>query len=183
MPSILSPISPPPSKAYAPLADEVNPPFGNIAPSPAATRNGTIVYGKRLASSSTISSSSGSDEADRDRSVVLGSDPLSQPSPPSIVMRGLRSESEETLNAENHNGNGVAYPGELDIGEIRREEALAYGVKEGKVDYKGKGRQEPKRAWDVEQGRVEEVYGVAGEYPPTNEEEEEERRVQEVGLS
>lgn len=36
------------SKDYAPLADEVNPPFGNIAPAPTVSRNGTIVYSKRI---------------------------------------------------------------------------------------------------------------------------------------
>ncbi|WVW83060.1 hypothetical protein I302_105077 [Kwoniella bestiolae CBS 10118] len=56
MPSVLSPNS----KSYAPLADEVNPSFGNMAPAPTVTRNGTIVYGKR--SSSMISTSSGDSE-------------------------------------------------------------------------------------------------------------------------
>lgn len=36
------------TKEYAPLADEVNPPFGNIAPAPTVSRNGTIVYSKRV---------------------------------------------------------------------------------------------------------------------------------------
>jgi hypothetical protein len=69
------------------------------------------------------------------------------------------------------------------MGQIQREEGMGlgtgsgYGLREDKVDYKGKGKD---KAWDLEQGRVEEVYGVSGRYPPTNEEEEEEKRVQEV---
>ena len=39
---------------------------------------------------------------------------------------------------------------------------------------------ERKKVWDEEQGRVEEVYGNSGQYPPTNDEEEEERRIQDV---
>ncbi|WRT67157.1 uncharacterized protein IL334_004123 [Kwoniella shivajii] len=61
MPSVLSP----PSKSYAPLADEVNPSFGNIAPAPTVTRNGTIVYSKRIPSSMSNVSSNDSEDLER----------------------------------------------------------------------------------------------------------------------
>jgi hypothetical protein len=112
-------------------------------------------------------------------------------------MRGLRSESEETLNparaklAARETGHRVGegeHPFEGNMGQLQREEGMGlgtgtgsgYGLREGKVDYKGKGKD---KAWDLEQGRVEEVYGVSERYPPTNEEEEEEKRVQEVSGS
>ncbi|ORX39883.1 hypothetical protein BD324DRAFT_648503 [Kockovaella imperatae] len=44
----------PSSRAYTPLADEVNPPFGNAVTT--VTRNGTVVYGKRPTSESSGSS-------------------------------------------------------------------------------------------------------------------------------
>lgn len=47
------------TKNYAPLADEVNPPFGNTAPAPTVSRNGTIVYSKRI---STPTSNNSSDD-------------------------------------------------------------------------------------------------------------------------
>jgi hypothetical protein len=110
-------------------------------------------------------------------------------------MRGLRSESEETLNPARaklaaretgHRSDDGEHPFEGDMGQIQRVEGMGlgtgsgYGLREGKVDYKGKGKD---KAWDLEQGRVEEVYGVSGRYPPTNEEEEEEKRVQEVSVT
>jgi hypothetical protein len=53
----------------------------------------------------------------------------------------------------------------------RRDEGYG-GADEGR-------EREERGVWDEEQGRVGE-YGMAGRYPPTNEEEEQERRVQEV---
>jgi hypothetical protein len=45
--SLLDTHQPLPSKSYAPLADEVNPAFGNIAPAATVTRNGTVVYTRK----------------------------------------------------------------------------------------------------------------------------------------
>ncbi|KAK6902955.1 hypothetical protein L486_08302 [Kwoniella mangroviensis CBS 10435] len=98
MPNVLSPSS----KSYAPLADEVNPSFGNMAPAPVVTRNSAIVYGKR--SSSTISASSGESE-DLERAGGQ-----------------LQSQSEETLSpSANPKGKGRAIDDEMgDVGEVHR---------------------------------------------------------------
>ncbi|WVQ78280.1 hypothetical protein IAT38_000365 [Cryptococcus sp. DSM 104549] len=178
MPSVLSPIHPTSSKSYAPLADEVNPPFGHTAPAPTVTRNGTIVYGgpapaqhRTVSSSSAASSSADSDDLQR-------------------VGAQMRNDSEETLSPSVSrkgkerevfppvDGRGGGYPQDYvgvsheeggDLGEMRRG------------SYKGK-----ERAWDVEQGRafppVHEETEVNGEnggaYPPLNEAEAEEKRIQ-----
>ncbi|WVR05227.1 hypothetical protein IAU60_002239 [Kwoniella sp. DSM 27419] len=151
MPSVLSVTIHHDSKAYAPLADEVNPPFGNMAPSPQVTRNGTIVYSKRQ-SSSTSETSNGSDDLQR-------------------VGAPLRNDSEETLSATSSSkGKGRSTDERRwtedtgDIGEVRR------------AGYKGK-----ERAWDVERGDVElieEEESAGAQYPPLSEAEEEERRIQ-----
>ncbi|WVQ98741.1 hypothetical protein IAU59_005872 [Kwoniella sp. CBS 9459] len=158
MPSVLSPTHPS-AKSYAPLADEVNPPFGNIAPAPTVTRNGTIVYSKRIPSTtSTASSSADSDDLER-------------------VGAQLRNDSEETLSPSSSRKGKSRAMGERplmeqpesdlgDIGEIPRS------------THKGK-----ERAWDLERGResiVEEPEDMQsqGQYPPVNETEEEERRIQ-----
>ncbi|KAK4688217.1 hypothetical protein P7C73_g1895, partial [Tremellales sp. Uapishka_1] len=96
MPSLLTPalqVSGSSSKTYAPLADEVNPPFGNIAPEP-TVRNGNVVYAKRVSSYSSAS------EGDR-----------------------LRSESEETLgplSSPKGKERAIQDDDAGDIGEMRR---------------------------------------------------------------
>ena len=142
-------------QSYSPLADEVNPSFGNIAPAPVVAQDGTILYGKRIPDHSNPTSA---DSEDRDA-------------------RGarLRSESEETLSPNKlHKGkqrvmNGYEHENG-DLGELRKDG--------GTVRVKGKAKQ-----WDPERGMVESE-GVVdledGRYPPVNETEEEERRVQEV---
>lgn len=94
------------------------------------------------------------------------------------ITRATTHASEETLGSRAMNGLNGAGAEDGDIGEIRRtNSAGGYGYRAGKVDVKGKGREQP---WDVERGKVEEMYGGDAEYPPTNEEEDEERRIQEV---
>ncbi|KAK8869802.1 hypothetical protein IAR55_000370 [Kwoniella newhampshirensis] len=94
------------SKSYAPLADEINPPFGNTAPAPSVTRNGTIVYSKRSVSS-TSTDSTDSDDLER-------------------VGAHLRNDSEETLSPRpSRKGKEKARMDPLaedsgDIGEVRR---------------------------------------------------------------
>nr|XP_019013549.1 uncharacterized protein I206_01619 [Kwoniella pini CBS 10737]OCF52330.1 hypothetical protein I206_01619 [Kwoniella pini CBS 10737] len=146
MPSVL----PNSSKSYAPLSDEVNPSFGNVAPVPRVTRNGTIVYENQT--SSTMSSTSSADSEDLERAGTR-----------------LHNGSEETLSPSfSRKGKSRALEGQEvleelgDIGRTRRVASL-----------KGK-----ERAWDVEQGREESFTVPDGAYPPTNEVEEEERKVQ-----
>lgn len=126
MPSLLSPNTSSSSRSYTPLADEVNPPFGNHAPT--VTRNGTVVYGnvKRVSS--------------------VGSDGQSSSSASGLQ----RSDSEETL-SQSTNGRFVSRVApemlqppdeEGDLGELRRSSAAA----------KGKGKE---KAWDEEMGREE----------------------------
>lgn len=148
MPSVL----PNSSKSYAPLSDEVNPSFGNVAPVPRVTRNGTIVYENQT--SSTMSSTSSADSEDLERAGTR-----------------LHNGSEETLSPSfSRKGKSRALEGQEvleelgDIGRTRRVASL-----------KGK-----ERAWDVEQGREESFTVPDGAYPPTNEVEEEERKVQQV---
>ncbi|CAK9782295.1 hypothetical protein CC85DRAFT_282307 [Cutaneotrichosporon oleaginosum] len=54
------------TKDYAPLADEVNPPFGRVAPAP-ISRNGTIVYSKRSSASGSDTSFSSYDRKGKGR--------------------------------------------------------------------------------------------------------------------
>jgi len=157
MPSLLAPISSTrngASKSYTPLPDELNPPFKNTAPALTVTRNGTVTYGKRVASSSS-STSTNSDERGRNQD-KLGAH--------------LRSESEETLSP--HKGkeramNGYAH-GEADLGEMRRADMKGkekqWDPEQGMVQMDGAG------GMDLDEGR----------YPPLNETQEEERRIQEV---
>lgn len=158
MPTLSIPSASSSGKAYSPLSDEVNPTFGNVAPVPTVTRNGTVVYAKRVNSFS----STGSSDVQS-----------------SSVDRSSRTGSSETLSPI---GKGRAvmdvngYPGLVlddqygDLGEIRRGSTI-----------KGKGKE---RAWDEEMGdRVEMMQGQdSGEtsYPPLNDEEAEEKRIQDV---
>ncbi|WWC90013.1 uncharacterized protein L201_004943 [Kwoniella dendrophila CBS 6074] len=109
MPSVVSPAS----KSYAPLADEVNPPFGNM--SPTVTRNGTIVYGER----SLTSTFTDSEELER----VGGSDETLSPTP-SSSRKGKERAVEDDFG---------------DIGEMHRMSSVkgkerAWDVERGKVD-------------------------------------------------
>lgn len=140
-------------RSYTPLADEVNPSFGNTASTSTVRRNGTIVYAKRVASSSSSTSTDSEErEPDLDRQES-----------------NFRSESEVTLSASSiqkgkeraTNGHGLGFE-EADLGEMRRE-----------------GLKGTEKRWDLEQGTAE-MEGGEGRYPPLNETEEEERRVQEV---
>ncbi len=155
MPSLLSPTMSNNSagRSYTPLADEVNPSFGNTASTSTVRRNGTIVYAKRVASSSSSTSTDSEErEPDLDRQES-----------------NFRSESEVTLSASSiqkgkeraTNGHGLGFE-EADLGEMRRE-----------------GLKGTEKRWDLEQGTAE-MEGGEGRYPPLNETEEEERRVQEV---
>lgn len=65
MPSVLPP-GLQSNKTYAPLADEVNPPFGNVAPAPTVSHDGTIVFSKRI---SPPASGPSSDEDNRGSTV------------------------------------------------------------------------------------------------------------------
>lgn len=71
--------------------------------------------------------------------------------------------------------NPIQDQGEGDVGDYRDKERERERKGKMRADGQGQGR----KAWDEEQGRVEEIYG-GGSYPPTNEEEDEERKVQEV---
>jgi hypothetical protein len=51
MPSVIIPGTSHSIKEYAPLADEVNPPFGNVAPSPTVSNGGAVVFSQPLRSS------------------------------------------------------------------------------------------------------------------------------------
>ncbi|WVO13909.1 hypothetical protein L204_101533 [Cryptococcus depauperatus] len=148
MPSVLTPTQHI-TKSYAPLADEVNPPFGNIAPAPTVTENGTIVYDQRVASATSVASSSaGSDDLER-------------------VCARLKNDSQETLSPTRSwkgktRTESKLQDEETDVGEFR------------KSSYKGK-----ERAWDVEQGQLTSAERIAdSQYPPVNEVEEEERKIQ-----
>lgn len=146
-------VSHPNPSSYAPLADETNHDHKSMN----SASNGTIVYAKRLpSSSSTRSGGSAGSSSD-----------THQANP-------FRSESEETLsvpNGRDRKGKGreilrVDVNG-FDDGDLGNVRAIPR--------QNGAGR-------DLEQGRTEDVYES---YPPLNEEEEEERRIQAVsrGLS
>lgn len=92
-----------------------------------------------------------------------------------------------------HDGPGQGQEAAGDVGGYggarAREGERVQGVRFGGSQYAADGQEERgqmeregarSRQWDEEQGRVEEVYGSSGAYPPTNEEEEEERRIAEV---
>lgn len=143
------------NKSYAPLADEVNPPFGNVAPSPTSV-NGSIVYSKRI-SSPTVT--------------------LDDHGPNASSSRVLREDSDDTLSGSDHHrkGKGRGHWSSTsteegdesgDIGAVRSSYRLS----------KSKGKE---RAWDSD-GYTRQVEPETSSYPPLNDVEEEEKRVQAV---
>ncbi|RSH88058.1 uncharacterized protein EHS24_000585 [Apiotrichum porosum] len=141
------------NKSYAPLADEVNPPFGNVAPSPTSV-NGSIVYSKRI-SSPTVT--------------------LDDHGPNASSSRVLREDSDDTLSGSDHHrkGKGRGHWSSTsteegdesgDIGAVRSSYRLS----------KSKGKE---RAWDSD-GYTRQVEPETSSYPPLNDVEEEEKRVQ-----
>ncbi|KAK1925042.1 hypothetical protein DB88DRAFT_539817 [Papiliotrema laurentii] len=151
MPSLL----PPPnnlSRSYTPLADELNPPYGDRAPT--VTRNGTVVYGRRT-------SSYGSDEHDLDADYASSSSLPRSPAnetPPSDYRPDPKGKGKHR--------SALPLPmGDVDLGELQRGDTVRARNPKGK-----------EKAWDVEMGEEEEV--VQDSYPPINEVEEEERRIQ-----
>lgn len=151
MPSVISPTTAT-SKSYAPLADEVNPPFGNVAPAPVVTSNGSIVFSKRLAS------------------LDLNSPPAEEGSDAS-GSRVLRSGSGD-YSPVGDKGKSRHYPmpiyegEEMDIGS----QNLAIRASKGK-----------EREWD-DDGYTKAGEQSQGSYPPLNDVEEEEKRVQAVRI-
>lgn len=155
------------TQAYAPLSDE------SYSPSLTITRTMPDARMSRLSSTSSLSSENGYLSTER-----------------------VRSGSDDTLSASN-NGKGKAInrlSGDSDfmsqrtpnIQVVRDEDegdVGDYREKQRERERKGKMRAdygERQRPWDEEKGRVEDIYGGQGAYPPTNEEEEEEKRIQEV---
>ncbi|WWD15925.1 hypothetical protein CI109_100349 [Kwoniella shandongensis] len=143
MPSVLSPTSTS-SKSYAPLADEINPSFGNTAPS--VTRNGTIVYSKRSVSS-TSTTSTDSDDLER-------------------VGAQLRNDSEETLSPRpSRKGKERARMNSLmeegDIGEMRRMSVKgkerAWDVEQGREEEfeQNAGQYPPLNETEEEEKRIQ----------------------------
>lgn len=156
-----------PSKSYAPLNDESSPkpPYGDLAPLHTVTRNGTIVYTKRV-SSSASSASGGSADSDDSHSILA-------------ERRGsgsaLQSESQDTLSGPSRKGKerAVAAHNFDEDGDLGGN---AWDVHEKRSD-KGKGKE---KMWDPERGYIQAIdEDEEQSYPPSNAEEDEGRRIQE----
>jgi len=185
MPSLLSPATGAGSRSYTPLADEVNPPFGNHAP--AVTRNGTVVYGKRasLVSDTTPDPHSlveneharyhGNGDSNGVVPIYRSGSNETLTTMSTVTASSLKGKERAVMQVQ------VPEDEDGDIGELRRGGTLranAYGHPNGgAVNRKGKGKE---RAWDAEMGPQE---AVQESYPPGNEALDEERRVQDVSIT
>ncbi|EIW69480.1 hypothetical protein TREMEDRAFT_62341 [Tremella mesenterica DSM 1558] len=138
-----------PSKAYVPLPDDISPPasYANLAPVHAVTRNGTVVYTKRVSSVT----SSGSGDSDDSGSV-----------------RTERHENRSGTTFQSGSEETLAAPGSSRKGKEKANGNLHEDGDLGHYTWEAKGK--GKETWDVEKGPVEYIEMVdgseTGSYPP-----------------